>query len=264
MQGEMKMKYETIRVEQPVPGVGLVRFHRPEALNALNPQLLRESFAALAEFDADDEIGCLVVTGNDKAFAAGADIKTMAEQDSIEMMQDDSLTNWRALSALRKPIIAAVSGWALGGGCEYAMICDLIVASETARFGQPEIMLGIMPGAGGTQRLPRAIGRRMAMEVMLANRHIQAEEALRLGLVNHVHPLDRYLAEAVELATRIAAMPRIAVRLIKEAVYKTEQMTLQDGLDYEKKAFYLSFGTEDKREGMSAFIEKRAPKWQNR
>ena len=258
------MEYVFILSETPAPGVGLVRFNRPQALNALNPQLIGESFAALAAFDADDEIGCMVITGNDKAFAAGADIKAMAERDAVDMMLDDNITDWRAINQIRKPVIAAVSGWALGGGCEYAMMCDLIVASETARFGQPEITLGIIPGAGGTQRLPRAIGSRLAMEVMLANRHLKAPEALHHGLVNHVYPLESYLDEAIALAGRIAAMPRVAVQLIKDAVRKTEQMTLQDGLDYEKQNFYLSFGTEDKREGMAAFVEKRKPQWRNR
>ena len=258
------MSYEYILSETPAPGVALVRFNRPQALNALNPQLLSESFAALAAFDTDEEIGCMVVTGSDKAFAAGADIKAMAERDTVDMMKDDGITNWRAFGMLRKPVIAAVSGWALGGGCEFAMMCDLIVASETARFGQPEITLGIIPGAGGTQRLPRAIGSRLALEVMLANRHLKAPAALHYGLVNHVFPLETYLDEAIALAGRIAAMPRMAVQLIKDAVRKTEQMTLQDGLDYEKQNFYLSFGTEDKREGMAAFIEKRSPQWRNR
>lgn len=258
------MSYECIRAETPAPGVGMVRFHRPEALNALNPLLLRESFAALAAFDADEEIGCLVVTGSDKAFAAGADIKDMANRSATEMLLDDGMTNWRAFEALRKPVIAAVSGWALGGGCEFAMMCDLIVASETARFGQPEILLGIIPGAGGTQRLPRAVGTRLALEVMLANRHLKADEALHHGLVNHVYPLESYLQEAIALAGKIAAMPRIPVLLIKDAVRKTEQMTLLDGLSYEKQNFYLSFGTEDKQEGLAAFIEKRTPQWRNR
>ena len=175
------MSYEYILSETPAPGVGLVRFIRPQALNALNPQLLSESFAVLAAFDTDEEIGCMVVTGSDKAFAAGADIKAMAERDTVDMMKDDGITNWRAFGMLRKPVIAAVSGWALGGGCEFAMMCDLIVASETARFGQPEITLGIIPGAGGTQRLPRAIGSRLALEVMLANRHLKAPAALHYG-----------------------------------------------------------------------------------
>ncbi|MCY4008857.1 MAG: enoyl-CoA hydratase-related protein [Anaerolineaceae bacterium] len=258
------MEYRYILCETPAPGVGLVRFNRPQALNALNPRLIAESFAALADFDADEEIGCLIVTGNDRAFAAGADIKEMAERNAIEMMTADDITDWGAFEQLRKPVIAAVSGWALGGGCEYAMMCDFIVASETARFGQPEITLGIMPGAGGTQRLPRAIGSRLALEVMLANRHLKAPQALQLGLVNHVFPVETYLAEAIALAGKIAAMPRIAVQLIKDAVRKTGQMSLPDGLDYEKKNFYLSFDTEDKREGMAAFIEKRPPQWRNR
>lgn len=258
------MEYQHILCETPAQGVGLVRFNRPEALNALNPRLIAESFAALADFDADDEIGCMVVTGSDRAFAAGADIKEMAERNAIEMMTADDITDWSSFERLRKPVVAAVSGWALGGGCEYAMMCDFIVASETARFGQPEITLGIMPGAGGTQRLPRAIGSRLALEVMLANRHLKATEALQMGLVNHVFPVETHLAEAIALAGKIAAMPHVAVQLIKDAVRKTGQMSLQDGLDYEKKNFYLSFDTEDKREGMAAFIEKRTPQWRNR
>ena len=258
------MSYEFILSETPAPGVGLVRFNRPDALNALNPKLLQECYHALVAFDADEEIGCLVVTGNDKAFAAGADIKNMATQNTVDMMKADGMSDWQAFDRIRKPIIAAVSGWALGGGCEFAMMCDLIVASETARFGQPEILLGIIPGAGGTQRLPRAVGSRIALEVMLANRHLKAEEALQYGLANHVFPLENYLDEAITLAGRIAAMPRIAVLLIKDAVRKTAQMTLEDGLDYEKHNFYLSFGTEDKVEGISAFIEKRKPQWRNR
>ncbi len=255
--------YETILVETPVEGVGLVRLNRPTALNALNSQLTGEVFSALEAFDRDDSIGCIVLTGSDKVFAAGADIKQMADQSAIQMMSDD-FTQWERMTNIRKPIIGAVSGWALGGGCEMAMMCDMIVASETAKFGQPELTIGIIPGAGGTQRLTRAVGKAIAMEVMLGNRNLTASEALAYGLVNRVFPLDTYLQEAIALAGKIAAMPRVAVALIKDAVNKAEELSLSEGLDYEKRNFYLAFGTEDKTEGMHAFIEKRPPQWKHR
>lgn len=257
------MTYEMILTETPAAGVGLVRLNRPQALNALNSQITREIFDALEAFDHDDSIGCMVLTGSDKAFAAGADIKQMVEQTAVQMMTDD-FTNWARLVGIGKPVIAAVSGWALGGGCEMAMMCDMIVASETAKFGQPEISIGIIPGAGGTQRLTRAVGKAVAMEVMLGSRNLTAQEALATGLVNRVYPVETYLEEAVKLAGTIAKMPRVAVRLIKDAINKAYETSLAQGLDYEKRNFYLSFGTEDKIEGMTAFIEKRAPQWKNR
>ena len=257
------MPYELILTETPAEGVGLVRFNRPQALNALNSQLTSETFDALDAFDHDDSIGCMIVTGSDKAFAAGADIKQMASQDAVAMMRDD-FTDWSRLLRIGKPIIAAVSGYALGGGCEMAMMCDMIVASETAKFGQPEVGIGIIPGAGGTQRLTRAVGKAIAMEVMLGSRNLTAQEALSFGLVNRVAPLESYMEEAIKLAGKIAAMPRIAVRLIKDAVNKAEELPLSAGLDYEKRNFYLAFSTEDKTEGMSAFIEKRPPQWKHR
>lgn len=257
------MAYEMILTETPAPGVGMVRLNRPQALNALNAQIMREIFDALEAFDRDDSIGCIVLTGSDKAFAAGADIKQMAEQDAVAMMGDD-FTDWARMSRVGKPIIAAVSGWALGGGCELAMQADMIIASESARFGQPEITIGIIPGAGGTQRLTRAVGKAVAMEVMLGNRQLSAAEALTSGLVNRVFPIETYLEEAIALAGKIAAMPRVAVRLIKDAVNKAEELSLREGLDYEKRNFYLAFGTEDKTEGMTAFVEKRAAQWKNR
>ena len=252
-----------ILTETPAPGAGLVRFNRPQALNALNAELLRQAFEALEAFDADDAIGCLILTGSDKAFAAGADIAQMAGQSAVEMLNDD-FTDWSRLSRLKKPVIAAVSGWALGGGCELAMMCDLIVASETAKFGQPEIGIGIMPGAGGTQRLTRAVGKALAMEVMLADRKLTAAEAAQFGLVNRVYPLDTYLAEAVALAAKIAGQPRISARLTKDAINKAEELALSEGLAYEKRSFYLTFATEDKAEGMAAFLEKRPPQWKGR
>jgi enoyl-CoA hydratase len=257
------MTYETILVETPAPGVGLVRLNRPQALNALNSQLTSEVFTALEAFDRDDTIGCMVLTGSDKAFAAGADIKQMENTDTITMMSSD-FTDWSRLTRLRKPMIAAVSGWALGGGCEMAMMCDMIVASESAKFGQPEITIGIMPGAGGTQRLTRAVGKAVAMEVMLGERRLSAEEALQFGLVNRVYPVESYLDEAIKLAQKIAGMPGLAVRLIKDAVNKAYELSLNEGLNYEKRNFYLLFGTEDKAEGMKAFVEKRSPQWKNR
>ncbi|MBK9746666.1 MAG: enoyl-CoA hydratase/isomerase family protein [Chloroflexi bacterium] len=257
------MTYETILIETPVPGVGLVRLNRPQALNALNSQITREVFTALEAFDHDETIGAMVLTGSDKAFAAGADIKQMADQTAVAMLSDD-FTDWSRMSRVSKPIIGAVSGWALGGGCELAMMCDMIVASESAKFGQPEVSIGIIPGAGGTQRLTRAVGKAVAMEVMLGDRKLTAPEALAAGLVNRVYPVDSYLQEAINLAAKIASLPRVAVRLIKDAVNKAEELGLSEGLDYEKRNFYLAFGTEDKTEGMTAFVEKRPPVWKHR
>lgn len=258
------MTYELILIETPAPGVGVVRINRPDALNALNGQVTREIFDALDAFDRDESVGCIILTGSDKAFAAGADIKQMANTDAVTMMMGKDFTDWTRLRRVTKPIIAAVSGWALGGGSEMAMMCDLIVASESAKFGQPEVNLGIMPGAGGTQRLTRAVGKAVAMEVMLADRRLTAAEALAAGLVNHVFPVETYFAEAVKIAEKIASQPRVAVRLIKDAVNKAHELSLTEGLDYEKRNFYLAFGTEDKTEGMNAFIEKRPPQWKNR
>ncbi|MBE2269663.1 MAG: enoyl-CoA hydratase/isomerase family protein [Anaerolinea sp.] len=257
------MAYEMILTETPVPGVGLVRLNRPQALNALNAQITREIFDALEAFDKDDTIGAIVLTGSDKAFAAGADIKQMSETNAVAMMSDD-FTDWSRMSRITKPIIGAISGWALGGGCEMAMMCDMLVASESAKFGQPEVKLGIIPGAGGTQRLTRAVGKAVAMEVMLGDRNLTAAEALAGGLVNRVYPVETYLQEAINLAAKVASMPRVAVRLIKQAVNKAEELGLTEGLDFEKRNFYLAFATEDKTEGMKAFVEKRQPQWKNR
>ena len=206
----------------------------------------------------------MVLTGSDKAFAAGADIKQMENTDAVTMLSGGDFTDWSWVTGLRKPIIAAVSGWALGGGCEMAMMCDMIIASETAKFGQPEITIGIMPGAGGTQRLTRAVGKAVAMEVMLGNRQLTAEEALHYGLVNHVFPLDSYLDETIKLASKIATMPGVAVKLIKDAVNKAYELSLSESLNYEKRNFYLLFATEDKAEGMKAFIDKRKPEWKDK
>lgn len=254
------MDYENILVEKLEGGVGLVRLNRPQVLNALSSGLVRELMDALRAFDADDEVGCIVITGSDRAFAAGADIKEMAAATPAAML-GGGMVDWDALHKARKPLIAAVSGWALGGGCELAMACDMIVASETAVFGQPEIELGIIPGAGGTQRLVRAVGKALAMEMILDARRLSAEEALRFGLVSRVVPAESCLEEAIRLARSIAARAPVAVRLAKEAVNKAYEMTLSQGLDYEQRAFFLLFSTEDQKEGMAAFLEKRKPAW---
>lgn len=257
------MAYELTLVETPAEGVGLIRLNRPQALNALNSQLIHEVFSAMEAFDKDSSIGCIVLTGSDKAFAAGADIKAMQNASPVDMLNDD-FTDWSRMTRIGKPIIGAVSGWTLGGGCELAMICDMLIASETARFGQPEVKLGIMPGAGGTQRLTRAVGKALAMEIVLGDRTLTAAEALHYGLVNQVHPLESYLDAALALAAKIASLPQVAVRLTKEAVNKSEELSLSEGLDYEKRNFLMLFSTEDKAEGMQAFIEKRAASWKHR
>lgn len=258
------MTYETILVETPASGVGLVRLNRPQALNALNSQLTAELFSALEAFDSDESIKCMILTGSDKAFAAGADIKQMENTDAVTMFAGQDFTNWTRLTRLRKPLIGAVSGWALGGGCEMAMMCDMLVVSETAKFGQPEIGIGIMPGAGGTQRLTRAVGKALAMEICLTDRRLSAQEALHYGLVNAVYPVDTYLAETVKLAEKIAAMPGVAVKMIKDAINRSFELSLTESLNYEKRNFYLLFGTEDKAEGMKAFVDKRKAEWKNR
>ncbi len=255
--------YEMIQTETR-GSVGLVRLNRPKELNALNSTLMEELATALEAFDRDPAVGCLVLTGNDRAFAAGADIKEMAGATAVSMLMADNIGRWDRLRRLRKPVIAAVSGYCLGGGCELAMTCDMIVASETARFGQPEINIGVMPGAGGTQRLTRAVGKAIAMEVVLNGRMLTADEAARFGLVNRVAPVEMYLEEAVALAAAIAARAPIAVRLAKEAVNNAFETSLADGLADERRAFYFLFSTEDQKEGMQAFIEKRPAAWKGR
>ena len=255
--------YETILVETPVDGVGLIRLNRPKALNALNSQITGEAFTAMEDFDADPAIGCIIITGSDRAFAAGADIKQMADASAVDMISDD-FTDWSRMTKIGKPVIAAVSGYALGGGCELAMMADMIVASETAIFGQPEINLAIIPGAGGTQRLTKAVGKAIAMEMVLADRKLSAEEALKYGLVNRVCPVETYMDEAVKLAQKVASMSQIAVKMGKDAVNRSFELSLHEGLEYEKRNFYILFGTEDRTEGMNAFIEKRQAEWKNR
>ena len=244
--------------------VGIVQFNRPKAMNALNKRLMSETMGALDAFDADDAIGCMVITGNERAFAAGADIKEMADATPAEMMASPFIGYWDRLRQIGKPVIAAVSGFALGGGCELAMACDMIVASETARFGQPEINLGVIPGAGGTQRMTLAVGKALAMEMILNGRLLTADEALKHGLVNRVVPAEVYLEEAVKLAAEIAERAPIALRLAKEAVNAVYEMPLQAGLAYERHLFYTLFSTADQKEGMDAFINKRKPAWKGK
>ena len=258
------MTYNFILVDQPAAGVGRVQLNRPKALNALNSPLLDEVMDAMSAFNNDDETGAMILTGNDKAFAAGADIKEMEGKTAIDMLMTRSLTDRFDLERLTKPIIAAVSGYALGGGCEIAMNCDMIVASQTAVFGQPEINLGILPGAGGTQRLTNAVGKALAMEIMLTDRRLSAEDALRYGLVNRVAPLDEYMDVAISIAQKVAGKSQVAVRLTKEAINKAYETSLEEGLAYERRNFLIAFGSEDKSEGMRAFIEKRQAEWRNR
>jgi enoyl-CoA hydratase len=242
--------------------VGLVRLNRPKALNALNGVLISELMSALIAFDEDEAIGAMVITGSERAFAAGADIKEMAGASAVDMLLHDDIGQFDKIRQIHKPVIAAVSGWCLGGGNELAMSCDMIVASESAQFGQPEINIGVIPGAGGTQRLTRAVGKAIAMEMVLNNRTLNAEEALRYGLVNRVVPVERYLDEALSLAAEIAARAPLAVRLGKEAVNHAFESFLQDGLADERRAFYFLFSTGDQKEWMKAFIEKRPAQWQ--
>lgn len=253
--------YEFIQTEQQ-GRVGLVHLNRPKALNALNHALMNELMAALEDFDRDEKIGAMVVAGSQQVFAAGADINEMAGASAVEMLQRDLIAPFDRIRRLRKPVIAAVSGWCLGGGNELAMSCDMIVASESARFGQPEINLGVIPGAGGTQRLTRAVGKALAMEMILNNRALSAAEAQQFGLVNRVVPVERFLDEALQLAGEIAARAPLAVRLGKEMVDQAFETFLQEGIRDERRAFYSLFASADQKEGMAAFAEKRAPNWQ--
>ncbi len=254
------MTYTSILTE--VRGrVGIVKLNRPQAMNAFNTILLGELFDALEIFDADENIGAMIVTGNEKAFAAGADIKEMADATPFEMIKQGRVEKWDRIRGIKKVVIAAVSGWALGGGCEFALSCDMIVASESAKFGQPEITIGIIPGAGGTQRLARLLGKQLAMEMVINNRTLTAAEALQFGLANRVVPVEGYLDAAVAFAEEIAARAPMAVRMAKDSVNAAFETTLTEGLKAEKRNFYPLFSTEDQKEGMKAFIEKRKAEW---
>jgi enoyl-CoA hydratase len=252
--------YETILTETR-DRVGLVRLNRPQARNALNKQLLTELMQALEAFDLDPAIGALVITGDERAFAAGADIREMAEASAVEMLLRDQIALFDRITHIHKPIIAAVSGWCLGGGCELMLSCDMVVSSDTARFGQPEINLGVIPGAGGTQRLTRAVGKAVAMEMILNNRTLTAEEALRMGLINRVTPVASYLDEALALAGEIAGRAPLAIRLGKEAITHAFESSLREGIVAERRAFYFLFATADQKEGMQAFLAKRPAGW---
>ncbi len=257
------MQYANILVETELP-IGIVRINRPKVLNALSFEVLREIVDALESFDKDDRIKATILTGNDDAFSAGADIKELSEATPVDLINKNQFALWDRLKKVAKPIIGAVSGYTLGGGCELAMSCDMIVASETARFGQPEINIGIMPGAGGTQRLTRTVGKFRAMEMILTGQHITAREAEKHGLVNKVVPVESYFGEAKKLALQIAQKGPVAVRMAKEAVLKAFDTPLDEGLQFERRNFYLLFSTDDMREGMKAFMEKRPPNFKGR
>ena len=257
------MSYETILVSQS-ERVGTITLNRPEALNALNSQVMAEVTSAAAEFDADPGIGAIVITGSAKAFAAGADIKEMATLSFSEVFGSDFFADWGKLAAVRTPLIAAVSGYALGGGCELAMMCDVLIAADTAKFGQPEIKLGVLPGMGGSQRLTRAVGKAKAMDMILTGRTIDAAEAERIGLVSRVVPAENLLDEANAVATTISQMSRSASRMAKEAVNRAFESSLTEGLLYERRLFHSAFATDDQTEGMAAFTEKRAANFTHR
>ena len=253
------MSYENIRVETR-GRVGLITLDRPKALNALNDKLMDELGAALLAFDGDDGIGCMVVTGSEKAFAAGADIGAMKDWTYMDVYKSEYITrNWETLRRIRKPVIAAVAGYALGGGCELAMMCDIVIAADTAKFGQPEIKLGVIPGAGGTQRLPRAVGKAKAMDLVLTARMMDAAEAERAGLVSRVVPADKLLDEALAAATTIAGMSLPVVLMAKECVNRAYEVPLSEGMLFERRVFHSLFATQDQKEGMDAFVGKRKP-----
>jgi enoyl-CoA hydratase/carnithine racemase len=247
-----------VRVERH-DAVGLAALDRPEKRNALSPEVLEQLAAAVEELDADDQVRCIVIAGSDEVFAAGADIGAMAQRTFQEVFERPTSSHWQRIASCRTPLIAAVSGFALGGGCELALLCDMIVASESAEFGQPEITLGIIPGAGGTQRLARVMGKQRAMEIVLTGRRIDAVEAHRLGIVNTVAPRKQWLAQALELAAVVARRPPLAVKMAKQAVLAAEEMPLSAGLQYERRLYELAMATEDRVEGMTAFLDKRRP-----
>jgi enoyl-CoA hydratase len=257
------MTYQNILVETQ-GRVGIIRLNRPQALNALNKALIAELTQAIEAFDADEKIGCMLITGNDKAFAAGADIKEMADKPFIDAYLGDFVSNWNVAARARKPIVAAVAGFALGGGCELAMQCDIVIAADTAKFGQPEIKLGVIPGIGGTQRLARAVGKAKAMDLILTGRMMDAAEAEKSGLVARLVPPEKLMDEAMKVAEAIANMSLPSVLAGKEAVNRAFEGGLSEGMAFERRIFHSLFATEDQKEGMKAFIEKRTPKWKNK
>jgi enoyl-CoA hydratase len=255
--------YETILLERR-GRVGIITLNRPKALNALNSQLMREVVSVVEELDADSGIGAILITGSERAFAAGADIKEMQPKSYMDVYLDDFFAAWDRLAAARTPLIAAVSGYALGGGCELAMLCDVLIASDTAVFGQPEVKLGVIPGIGGSQRLTRAVGKAKAMEMCLTGRNMKVEEAERAGLVSRIVPVADLLDDAIATATTIAEMSLPVVMMAKEAVNRSFESSLREGVLFERRVFHSTFATEDQKEGMSAFIEKRTPNFQHR
>ncbi|HET7166466.1 MAG: enoyl-CoA hydratase [Pseudolabrys sp.] len=257
------MTYQNILVETQ-GRVGIIRLNRPQALNALNKALIAELTQAIETFDADEKIGCMLITGNDKAFAAGADIKEMADKPFIDAYLGDFVSNWNVAARARKPIVAAVAGFALGGGCELAMQCDIVIAADTAKFGQPEIKLGVIPGIGGTQRLARAVGKAKAMDLILTGRMMDAAEAEKSGLVARLVSPEKLMDEAMKVAETIANMSLPSVLAGKEAVNRAFEGGLSEGMAFERRIFHSLFATEDQKEGMKAFIEKRTPKWKNK
>ena len=258
------MPYELIKSEKK-DGVGIITLNRPESLNALNTPLVKEIASAVDDFEADENIGCLLITGSEKAFAAGADIKEMQPKTFVDAYKEDFITrDWERLSRCRKPVVAAVSGYALGGGCELAMMCDIILAADTAKFGQPEIKLGTLPGAGGTQRLARFIGKAKTMDLCLTGRMMSADEAERSGLVARVVPINNLLDDAIDTARTIAEMSHMATMVTKESINRAYETTLSEGIRFERRMFHASFATEDQKEGMAAFAEKRNAKWVHR
>ncbi|WP_243794943.1 enoyl-CoA hydratase [Saccharopolyspora gloriosae] len=256
-------EYETIEIER-TGRVATVKLNRPQALNALNLQLMREVTEEVAALDQDDHVGCILLTGSPKAFAAGADIKEMQSQSYMDVYLNDWFAGWDRLAAVRKPLVAAVSGYALGGGCELAMLCDVIIAAESAKFGQPEIKLGVIPGIGGSQRLTRAIGKAKAMEMCLTGRTMSAPEAERSGLVARVVPDDALLGEAMETAGTVAGMSGPVTMMVKECVNRAFETTLAEGVRFERRTFHATFATEDQKEGMAAFVDKRPPSFSHR
>ena len=258
------MAFENILVEK-TGGVAVVRYNRPQALNALNGKLMAELSQCLAELDADDSVRCLILTGSEKAFAAGADIKEMKDRSFMDVYKTDFITaTWEQISKVRKPIIAAVAGYALGGGCETAMMCDFIICADNAKFGQPEITIGTIPGSGGTQRLTRFVGKSKAMEMCLTGRMMDAAEAERSGLVSRVVPVAELMNEAMKAAEKIASLSLPVVMMAKEAVNRAYETTMAEGIRFERRLFHATFATEDQKEGMSAFAEKRPPKFKDR
>jgi len=257
------MNYTSILVETRGK-VGLITLNRPQALNALNTQLMREVMDALEAFDKDDNIGAMVITGSDKAFAAGADIKEMADKNTLQMMDADLVAIYGRIRTIQKPVIAAISGWSLGAGFELPLACDMIIASDSAKFGLPEVTIGVIPGAGGTQRLVRAVGKALAMEMILNDHKLNAQEALHYGLVNRVVPVGDYLNVAILLADEIAVRAPLAVRAAKRMINHSYESFLTDGLAEEKQVFYNLFASEDQKEGMQAFVEKRKPEWKGK